>query len=76
MAILCEYQLASMFISNPPTEAEWATLDKSDHSSRALSVVAINVTFMVLVLVVIGLRLFTKVFMAAKLSIDDCEFAF
>lgn len=64
-----------MFITNSPTEAEWAALDKSDHSSRALSVVAINGIFLALTLAVIGLRLFTKLFMAAKLSLDDCKFA-
>lgn len=72
---MCEYELA-MFLADPPTEAEWAALDKSDQSSRSMSILLINSIFMGLVAVVIGLRLFTKIFMTAKLFLDDCEFVF
>lgn len=65
-----------MFISDTLTEDEWSSLDKSDHSSRACMVLILNGLFLGLVLVVTSLRMFTKIFMAANLVLDDCEQCF
>lgn len=62
-----------MFISDTPTESQWASLDTSDHSSRAWSILLVNGMFVGVVVVVIFLRLWTKIFMITKLSSDDCK---
>lgn len=62
-----------MFVSDTPSAAEWASLDKSDNSSRAASIMIINGMFIGQVLLITFLRMFTKIFMSARLFIDDCE---
>lgn len=60
-----------MFVSDTPSAAEWASVNKSDHSSRAASILLVNGIFIGEVLLIACLRIFTKVFMTAKLFIDD-----
>lgn len=62
-----------MFISDTPSAAEWASLDKSDHSSRAASIFLVNGIFVGLALLVASLRVFTKLAMTARLFVDDCK---
>lgn len=62
-----------MFVSDTPSAAEWASLDKSDHSSRAASILLVNGLFIGQVLLIAFLRMFTKIFMTSRLFVDDCE---
>ena len=57
------------FTSIPPEEL--AKIDFSDKSSLAQSVWNVNITFMVLVAVVVSLRIFTRAHMTSHFFADD-----
>lgn len=47
----------------------------TDHTSRAWSVLTVNILFICLVAIVVSLRAFTKRLMTRKLYLEDCKLA-
>lgn len=45
----------------------------TDHTSRAWSVLTVNILFICLVAIVVSLRAFTKRSMTRKLYLEDCK---
>lgn len=57
----------------PITPEEIAQIDFNDHSTVAPAVWAVNVTFMVLVGIVVALRIYTRACITKQFFIDDRE---
>lgn len=64
-----------MFVHESLGDDALGAASATDHTSRAWSVLTVNILFICLVAIVVSLRAFTKRLMTRKLYLEDCKLA-
>lgn len=65
--------VANMFVHESLGDDALGAASTTDHTSRAWSVLTVNILFICLVAIVVSLRAFTKRLMTRKLYLEDCK---
>lgn len=64
-----------MFVHESLGDEALGAASPTDHTSRAWSVLTVNILFICLVAIVVSLRAFTKHSMMRKLYLEDCKWS-